>query len=178
VVVHPGASVPARGIDPERARRTVDRLVAAGHRVVVTGGPAEAVLVAHVAGAPRPEVLALAGRLDLGGLAALLRDAAALVSGNTGPAHLAAAVGTPVVSVFAPVVPVDRWRPWGVPHRILGDQAIPCAGCRARACPFPGQPCLDPVTPEALATAVDELTLSPSQPSRRKEHPCPPPPLD
>ena len=176
VVVHPGASVPARGIDPQRARRTVDRLVAAGHRVVVTGGPAEADLVVHVAGAARPEVVALAGRLDLTGLAALLRDAAALVSGNTGPAHLAAAVGTPVVSVFAPVVPVARWRPWGVPHRILGDQTIPCAGCRARACPFPGQPCLDPVTPEALAAAVDDLTLSPVQPSPRKDPPCPPPP--
>jgi ADP-heptose:LPS heptosyltransferase len=175
VVLHPGASVPARGIDADRAAATVDRLVAAGHRVVVTGAAQEADLVTRVAGPPRDQVVGIAGRLDLEGLAGLLLDAAALISGNTGPAHLAAAVGTPVVSVFAPVVPVGRWRPWGVPTRVLGDQAIACAGCRARVCPFPGQPCLDPATPAALVAAVDDLVSSSTTTSPRKDLSCPPP---
>ena len=55
-------------------------------------------------------------------MAALLDGAAAVVVGNTGPAHLAAAVGTPVVSLFAPVVPAARWAPYGVPTVLLGDQ--------------------------------------------------------
>ena len=59
----------------------------------------------------------LAGRTDLADLASVLRGAEAVVVGNTGPAHLAAAVGTPVVSLFAPVVPAERWHPWGVPAR-------------------------------------------------------------
>ena len=60
-------------------------------------------------------------------LAGVLSGASAVVVGNTGPAHLAAAVGTPVVSIFAPVVPLERWRPWGVPSVVLGDQLAECA---------------------------------------------------
>ena len=65
--------------------------------------------------------------------------------GNTGPAHLAAAVGTPVVSLFAPIVPPERWRPWRVPHELLYVDVL-CAGCRARECPVVGHPCLHGVT--------------------------------
>ncbi|HEY0636056.1 MAG TPA: glycosyltransferase family 9 protein, partial [Pseudonocardiaceae bacterium] len=78
-------------------------------------------------------------------------------AGNTGPAHLAAAVGTPVVSLFAPVVPAARWAPHGVPVVLLGDQDAPCRGSRARECPVPGHPCLDGVPPSAVLAAVRSL---------------------
>ncbi len=140
VVVHPGASVPARAPAPDRARDVVAALVRAGHEVVVTGGPGEADLAAHgAAGCARD----LSGRTDLAGLAAVLAAARCVVVGNTGPAHLAAAVGTPVVSLFAPVVPAERWAPWGVPTVLLGDQEAACRGTRARLCPVPDHPCLD-----------------------------------
>jgi ADP-heptose:LPS heptosyltransferase len=162
VVVHPGASVPARGWDAGRAAALVARLVDAGWHVAVTGGPGEVDLTAAVAGSdPSPRVTDLGGALDLAGLAGVLDGAAAVVCGNTGPAHLAAAVGTPVVSIFAPVVPAERWAPWRVPTVLLGDQDIPCAGCRARVCPFPGQPCLADVTPDAVAAAVRGLVGAP-----------------
>jgi ADP-heptose:LPS heptosyltransferase len=160
VVLHPGASVPARGWWPDRAAGLVDALVDAGWPVVVTGAPSEAALTAAVARTPRPGVVDLGGTTDLAGLAGVLDGAAVVVSGNTGPAHLAAAVGTPVVSIFAPVVPAARWRPWGVPVVLLGDQDVPCAGCRARVCPFEGQPCLAPVTVDAVLTAVEQLAAS------------------
>jgi ADP-heptose:LPS heptosyltransferase len=99
----------------------------------------------------------LGGRTDLATLAEVLAEADLLVAGNTGPAHLAAAVGTPVVSLFAPVVPAVRWRPWGVPYVILGDQAAPCAGSRARVCPVRGHPCLSAVEPSDVVAAVDAL---------------------
>ncbi len=151
VVVHPGASVPARGWDPQRAAAFVDALVARGWPVAVTGTVAEAELTAAVAGSRRGRVADLGGRTDLAGLAGVLDGAVAVVSGNTGPAHLAAAVATPVVSIFAPVVPASQWAPWGVPVALLGDQYIDCAGCRCRTCPLPGQPCLAPATvPAAL----------------------------
>jgi ADP-heptose:LPS heptosyltransferase len=156
VVVHPGASVPARAWDATRARRLVELLARASRNVVVTGRPRERALAEFVA--PRsPKVAVLAGDTDFAGLAALLSRAAVVVSGNTGPMHLAAAVGTPVVAVFAPTVPASRWRPWGVRHRLLGDQAIACAGCRARVCPVPGHPCLSTVGPEMVLAAVREL---------------------
>ena len=157
VVVHPGASVPARGWWPDRAAALVDALVDLGWPVAVTGAPSEAPLTALVARGPRPRVVDLGGATDLAGLAGVVDGAAVVVAGNTGPAHLAAAVGTPVASIFAPVVPAARWRPWGVPVVLLGDQGVPCAGCRARVCPFEGQPCLAPVTVDAVLTAVRQL---------------------
>jgi ADP-heptose:LPS heptosyltransferase len=64
-------------------------------------------------------VLDLGGRTSFAELAEVLAGADAVVVGNTGPAHLAAAVGTPVVSLYAPTVPAVRWRPWQVPHELL-----------------------------------------------------------
>ena len=157
VVVHPGASVPARAWAPERHAALVDALVGGGRRVVVTGGADERALTAMVAGPRRAGVLDLGGKVDLAGLVEVLGRARVVVVGNTGPAHLAAAVGTPVVSLFSPVVPAARWRPWGVPHVLLGDQEAPCAGSRARACPVPGHPCLDDVPVGEVVAAVERL---------------------
>jgi ADP-heptose:LPS heptosyltransferase len=158
VAVHPGASVPARAWPPERHAELVRTLVTGGRQVVVTGGPDETALTAAVAGPPRGDVLDLGGRLDLGRLAGVLAGAQVLVVGNTGPAHLAAAVGTPVVSLFAPTVPAVRWRPWQVPHVLLGDQAVACGGCRARICPLPGHPCLSSVAVTDVLAALERIT--------------------
>jgi ADP-heptose:LPS heptosyltransferase len=153
VVVHPGASVPARAWAPERSAALVDALAARGRRVVVTGGPSERALTAHVAGRAGID---LGGATDFPGLAGVIAGADAIVVGNTGPAHLAAAVGTPVVSLFAPTVPAVRWRPWMVPHELL-YMDVPCAGCRARHCPVPGHPCLGGVTVSDVLAAVERL---------------------
>lgn len=158
VVLHPGASVPARAPHPQDARAHAAALAAAGWAVVVTGGPTERVLTAQVAGGVAGAV-DLGGRTDLHELAAVAAGAAALVAGNTGPAHLAAAVRTPVVSLFAPVVPADRWAPWGVPTVLLGDQDAPCAGTRARDCPVAGHPCLGSVAPGRVVDAVERLAV-------------------
>ena len=157
VVVHPGASAPARGWPAPRAGALVQLLADRGWCVAVTGNPGEAELTARVAGPSRPEVVDLGGATDLRLLAQVLAGAEVVVAGNTGPAHLAAAVGTPIVSVFAPVVPAPRWRPWGVPLVLLGDQGIACAGCRATACPYPDQPCIRSVTPMVVLDAVERL---------------------
>ena len=166
VVVHPGASVPARAWAPQRNAALVAALVQRGWRVVVTGAPGERVLTAMVAAAGRAaggdggRVLDLGGQVDFAGLAEVLAGAAAVVVGNTGPAHLAAAVGTPVVSLFAPVVPASRWRPWKVPQVLLGRQDAPCAGSRARTCPVPGHPCLNEVTVGEVVEAVERLAAA------------------
>jgi ADP-heptose:LPS heptosyltransferase len=154
VVVHPGAAVPARAWSAGRAARAVASLSAGGYRVVVTGGPGERELTARVAGR---HALDLGGRTHLRRLAGVLAGARVVIAGNTGPAHLAAAVGTPVVSLFAPVVPAERWAPYGVPHVLLGDRGAACAGTRARHCPVPGHPCLDGVDDADVLAAVAAL---------------------
>jgi ADP-heptose:LPS heptosyltransferase len=158
VVVHPTASVPARGIEAGTARAYAERLLADGWHVLVTAGPGEEPVGRAVT---PPGALDLAGRTSLTELAGVLAGAAAVVVGNTGPAHLAAAVGTPVVSIFAPVVPAERWAPWGVPSVVLGDQGAACRASRARTCPVPGHPCVSGVTPGEVSAAVARLAGSP-----------------
>ncbi|UUU35902.1 glycosyltransferase family 9 protein [Streptomyces sp. CA-210063] len=154
VVLHPGAAVPARAWSPDRAARAAAALSAAGHRVVVTGGRGERDLTSYVAGG---HALDLGGVTDLRQLAGVLAGARVVVVGNTGPTHLAAAVGTPVVCLFAPVVPAECWGPYGVPHVLLGDQDAACAGSRARSCPVAGHPCLDGIGDGQVLAAVAAL---------------------
>lgn len=151
VVFHPGAAVPARQPTQARSASMVAALAAAGYRVVVTGGPDEVRLTAAVAG---DVAVDLGGATSLAELAAVFAAARAVVAPNTGPAHLAAAVGTPVVSLFAPVVPAAQWRPYGRRVSVLGDQAAPCRASRARVCPVPGHPCLDGIKDAELLAAV------------------------
>ncbi len=194
VVLHPGASVPARHPSPPRTAVMIAALAAAGYRVVVTGSEAERDLAgpspAGAAGpgpaAPGPgrpgrsrpgpaepgsggQVVNLCGQTSLPLLASVLASADVVVAPNTGAAHLAAAVGTPVVSLFAPVVPAERWAPYGVPTVLLGDQHAPCARSRARSCPVPGHPCLDQIEPGSVVAAV--AALAPA--ARRTAAPTP-----
>lgn len=161
VVVHPGASVPARRPSAPVLGSIVAALTAAGRRVVITGAVAERPLAAkvcrHAGQADAGLVLDVTGRTSLATLAAVLAAADVVVAPNTGAAHLAAAVGTPVVSLFAPVVPAARWAPYRVPSVVLGDQGAACAGTRARCCPVPGHPCLDTIDPREVVRAVADL---------------------
>jgi ADP-heptose:LPS heptosyltransferase len=125
--------------------------------VVVTGAPSEVALTAAVAGVHGVD---LGGRTSFGALAAVLESARVVVVGNTGPAHLAAAVATPVVSLFSPVVPAVRWAPYGVRRILLGDQGAPCRGTRARDCPVAGHPCLDSVRGVDVVGAVARISYS------------------
>jgi ADP-heptose:LPS heptosyltransferase len=159
VVVHPGASVPARALPRAAATDAVAQLAKAGYHVVVTGSAVESELAMAIAGGTAPSAVTVrCGTTRLAELASIIAGADAAVCGNTSVAHIAAAVGTPVVEAFAPVVPPHRWRPWRVPHVLLGVLDVPCAGCRSRACPVPGQPCLAPFTGTAVVDAVTALT--------------------
>ena len=151
----PGSERAGTRLPANQARRCGDharggRPARPGHRE-----PHEAALTAFVAGKHGVD---LGGRTSLPTLAGLLAGAACVVAGNTGPAHLAAAVGTPVVGLFAPTVPFDRWRPFGVPVRRLGDQSADCADTRATVCPIVGHPCLSTLDGRDIAAAVEELT--------------------
>ena len=109
VLVHPGAAAPSRRWPAGRWAAVVRALADRGHRVVVTGVPAERGLCAGVAGAyARAEDWC--GRLDLCGLAERVASARLLLCGDTGVAHLATAVGTPSVLLFGPTDPA-RWGP-------------------------------------------------------------------
>jgi ADP-heptose:LPS heptosyltransferase len=162
VVLHPAASVPSRSMPLDHAAAIARTLEDDGWHVLVTGGPGQEEVGRRVT---PPAGQDLVGRTSLAELASVLAGAACAVVGNTGPAHLAAAVDTPVVSLFSPVVPAERWAPWGVPHVLLGDQGAPCRLSRARECPVPGHPCIAGVSPREVSEAVRRLTGIPTLPA-------------
>lgn len=154
IVIHPGATAASRRYPPERFRQVASMLLENPDcRLLLTGGPDEAGLVAQIAeGLPRTHQLA--GRLSLGELAALLADAPLLISNNTGPAHMAAALGTPMVELYALTNP--QHTPWQARAKVL-YQPVDCAYCYKSVCPQGHNRCLTDVTPERIVASAHEL---------------------
>jgi ADP-heptose:LPS heptosyltransferase len=110
VVVHPGASTPARRWPATRFAEVADALATAGYRIVLSGTESERAVTAAVAAAMRARSVDLAGATSLDALAVIVRNAALLVSNDTGVSHLAAALRVPSVVVFRDSS-VERWAP-------------------------------------------------------------------
>jgi lipopolysaccharide heptosyltransferase II len=154
-VVHPGATAPSRRYPALNFAQVARRLAADfGYEVVFTGAGEESQLVAHIQAAMGLPSYSLVNRLDLPELAALLSLAPAVISNNTGPAHIAAAVGTPVVDLYALTNP--QHTPWGVRSRVLFHD-VPCRYCYKSVCPEGHHNCLRLVAPEAVVGAFIEL---------------------
>jgi lipopolysaccharide heptosyltransferase II len=151
IVVHPGASASSRRYPPESYARALDVL---GEEVVFTGDAAEIDLVEGVRRRMSVPSRSLAGSLSLAELGALIAAADLLICNNTGPAHIAAAVDTPVVDLYALTNP--QHTPWRVASRVLFHD-VPCRNCYKSVCPAGHHDCLRRVAPEQVAAAAREL---------------------
>ena len=159
VAVHLGGTAPARRYPPELLADACAVLAQEHHvPMVFTGDADDRRLVDDVCVQAGADSLSFAGELDLGELAAVLEAAAVLVCGNTGPVHLAAAVGTPVVDLYALTNP--QHTPWGVPSRVL-FRDVPCRWCYSSVCPQGHHRCLRGVAPDDVARAAVELLREP-----------------
>lgn len=161
VVAHPGSTAASRRYPPELFGAAVRQIVNAGVQVVLTGTASEASLVEEVRTAAGVPAVSLAGRLQLAELAEMLRAAPLLLSNNTGPVHLAAAVGTPVVVLYALTNP--QHTPWQVPSRVLNHD-VPCKYCYKSICPEGHHHCLTLVPPETVSRAVLDLLAEAAAP--------------
>jgi lipopolysaccharide heptosyltransferase II len=175
VVIHAGATAAARRYSPEKFALVAQTLVVdLGMQVIFTGTELEQELVDQIQRMMKTNDLtqnsqgissggkfySLVGCLNLSELAALLKLSSLLISNNTGPVHIAAAVGTPVVDLYALTNP--QHTPWSVPHRVLFHD-VSCKYCYKSICPEGHHQCLNLVTPESVVNAACEL-LSGTQP--------------
>ena len=128
--------------------------------VVFTGGPTDRSVIDGILTRMAMPAANLAGRTSLPVLAAIYRRAALLVTTDTGPMHLAAAVGTPVVALFGPTAP---WRtgPFGEGHRVIRT-APPCSPCFKRRCDEHRCRCMKDISVERVHDAVIDLLGAPS----------------
>jgi lipopolysaccharide heptosyltransferase I len=155
IIMHPGTRWPTKFWRPESFASLADALIHERQaRVVFTGSRSDRSLIAGIRSCMASWAEDLSGRTDLKTLARLFYQANAAVTTDTGPMHLAAAVGTPVAAVFGPTAP---WRtgPYGARHRVIRTK-VSCSPCFRRQCPNPK--CLtDLGVPEVLAAVNDIL---------------------
>jgi 3-deoxy-D-manno-octulosonic-acid transferase/heptosyltransferase-1 len=158
VAINPVAKWPTKLWAAERFRELAERLSKKGFQVVFTGSEEDRPLIDEMAGPLGPPVIRLDGRTTLKILAAVYRSASVVVSTDTGPMHLAAAVGTPVVALFGPTAP---WRtgPHGKGHAIL-RAGVSCSPCFSRSCKtaeLEPLACMNRITVEQVVEAVARL---------------------
>ncbi|WP_243374014.1 glycosyltransferase family 9 protein [Geotalea sp. SG265] len=134
IALNPGASHPVNRWGVEKFALLADRLAEQlSAKVVIVGGKEDRPLADEIAGMCRSKPLVLTGQTDLLQLGAVLRKCAILVSGDTGPMHMATAVGTRVVALFGAADPA-RTGPIGPGHRVVQAGGVDCVPCRSRRC--------------------------------------------
>ncbi|MBB5501618.1 lipopolysaccharide heptosyltransferase II [Paraburkholderia sp. MM5384-R2] len=169
IVLHPGATAASRRYPPERFGEVASQLAReTGASVLVTGGASERALVETVmrtaAPGTRAQLYDLSGALTLAELAALLERASVLVSNNSGPVHVASALGTPVVDLYALTNP--QHTPWQTPQRVL-YRDVECRWCYRSVCPHGHHACLLGVPTDEVVHAALELRQAHAHAPRR-----------
>jgi heptosyltransferase-2 len=155
VALAPGAAHFTKRWPVEHWEALVRRL-RTSNDLVILGGPSERALGDQVAAAGGDRAVNAAGAFSLGGSAALLKQAKALVSGDTGLLHLATAVGTPVVGLYGPTVEAFGFFPYQARARVL-QRDLPCRPCSSHGgaeCPEGHHRCLRDILPEDVAATV------------------------
>ncbi len=153
-VIHPAALMSTKRWAPDRFAALARTIQERGCGVVLTAGPGEESVAGTVASGV-PGSLTLLG-LSIPRLAELIRGAALYIGNDSGPMHLAAAVGTRVVVPWGSSDSV-RWRPWMVEHRVVQNDfdCNPCPGYRCGVAPTPL--CIESVTVDQVRAAVDSI---------------------
>jgi lipopolysaccharide heptosyltransferase II len=151
-VLHIGSTWPSRQWLPAATAALGEEMRARGFGVVLVGGADDTEFAEAVQRAGGTQAVNLVGRTSLRDVIAVMERAAVAIGPDTGPMHIAAAVGTPVVALFGATSP-RRSGPWGWEDLVIrGD--VPCAPCYRPRCPI-GQLCMESITPGMVIERVD-----------------------
>jgi lipopolysaccharide heptosyltransferase II len=153
IVVHPGATAPSRRYPIEHFCKVTNQLLEKGLSVVLSGTEAETPLTEEIK-KHCPQAVSLAGKLAFSEFASLIKQARLLISNNTSAVHLASALQTPTVVLYALTNP--QHTPWKVPNRVLFHKTN-CAYCYKSVCPERHHECLRLVEPETVVRAALDL---------------------
>ncbi len=157
VILHPGSGGSARDWKARRFGELAGVLSNRGHNVLITGGPGESELVRNVVDLSGNRAFELREALPLNVLTALLASADVFVSNSTGPLHIAAATGIPVVAFYPPIIQCSsrRWGPLTDKKIIFEPSSIECPVCLGGKCR--GDDCMDLISVDEAAKAVESL---------------------
>ncbi len=152
VALIPGAAHATKRWPIRHWRRLASSLARRGYAVAVVGSGGDRILAAEIATSAGRRAASAAGDLDLQASGALLRQASAAVSGDTGPMHLATAVGTPVVALYGPTVAQFGFFPYRAEAAVL-ERSLPCRPCSTKGsarCPLGHHQCMEEIVPDEV----------------------------
>lgn len=160
IVINPSSSCPSKMWPAVKFSELIAMLGQKFSPVILVMGSARDRALAEriLKAAAYPDAFDFTGRLTLGTLSALLKKAALLISNDSGPVHMASAVGTPVISIFGrnqPGLSPVRWRPLGAQSRVLWKD-VGCHPCLAHNCRIHFL-CLDVISVEDVINAASDL---------------------
>lgn len=159
VVLNPGASCLSKRWDADRFSKIGDTLSRDDRvKIVVIAGPSDKAIGDRVASLMKEPCVNLSGRTTIEDVAGLLCRARLFVSNDSGPAHIACAVGTPVIAIFGRSdrgLSPERWGPRG-PNDVVLHKDVGCVVCLAHNCRL-GFKCLDAITVEEVAAAARKI---------------------
>ena len=161
IAIHCGASDPAKRWPAEHFARVIDALVERyAAKIILIGSPDDCLTSRQVVSISKNQIIDITGQTAIAQLAALLTQCRLLVSNDSGPVHIAAGVGTPVVSIFtrnAPGINPERWRPLGDRTRVVSVQPFQSEGMSfQKARPMEKQ-YRELISTDAVLEAVDSL---------------------
>jgi lipopolysaccharide heptosyltransferase II len=161
VALNPGATHTVNRWPAERFAELADLIAhSLPAKTLIIGGPDDTALAEDIIARSRSKPLSIAGRTSLLQLGAVLERCSLLVSGDTGPLHMATAVGTRVIALFGAADP-DRTGPVGTGHRIVRAPSVACVPCRSRTCNNPVyRECMEKITAETVLAEVSDALRS------------------
>jgi heptosyltransferase II len=165
LAVSPGSIWGTKRWTPEGFAEVVREAPSLGTAPVLVGAPDESALCREVAALSGGRVPVLAGVTGIPELVALLARARALVVGDSGPGHIASAVGTPVVAIFGPTVPAFGYTPYGPAHRIVEHANMPCRPCDRHGppvCPLGHHRCMTEIPARRVLDALAGVLRRPA----------------
>lgn len=154
----PGARWATKRWAPERFAEVARGLAARGYAPVLLGGPGDAAEFARVRAAAPELVFQDTAGLDVRGLALAIARCRVVVANDSGPVHIASALGVPVVAVFGPTSPA-RWRPLSPRSEVVaaGLACSPCSNHGGERCPLGHLDCLGRIEAAAVLAAVERV---------------------
>lgn len=163
LAIHPGASCPSKIWPNERFAEVADRLIKKHNfKVLLVSGSKDTLLAQKIIKHMKHPAINLAGMTSVSQLASVLRRCKLFISNDSGPVHIASAVGTPVISIFGrnqKGLSPKRWGPLGGKDKFLHNQKVACVECLAHNC-VKEFFCLKSISVDDVVSAADNIILS------------------
>jgi len=160
IVLHPGSGGSAREWKPDRFAELAHEFVKRGYKVVIAGGSSESELVNSITRKAGDAVIPFVSNVSLKEYAAFIQTAQLFVANSTGPLHIAAIVGTPVIGFYPPVrvMSPKRWGPLTEKKVIFVPDPKKCPRCNGKICR--GSDCMDQIAVHSVVEASEKLMQS------------------